>query len=42
MNFSLEDLAVADTAYLVSYTFALFASGMIGARVPSNVMLAAG
>lgn len=41
-GFTLNDLAVADTCYLGTYTFALFASGMIGARVPSNVMLAFG
>jgi len=42
VGFSLDDLALADTSYLGIYTFALFASGMIGARVPSNIMLCVG
>src|SRR4051812_919284 len=41
-GFTLDDLAMADTAYLGTYTFALFASGMVGARVPSNIMLTIG
>ena len=38
-GFTLDDLAFADTCYLGTYTLALFGSGMVGARVPSNVML---
>lgn len=41
-KFSMNDLAMADTFYLITYTFALFGSGMLGARVPSNVMLTIG
>ena len=42
LNFSIDDLAMADTAYLFTYTFALFGAGMIGSKVPSNVMLCVG
>ncbi|KAH9256078.1 hypothetical protein BASA81_005854 [Batrachochytrium salamandrivorans] len=42
LKFSLEDLALADTSYLLTYTFALFASGMVGSRIPSNFMLFGG
>ncbi len=41
-HFSVEDLALGDTAYLFVYTFALFGSGVIGASVPSNIMLSVG
>lgn len=41
-GFTLDDLAMADTCYLFTYTFALFGSGMLGSRVPSNVMLCVG
>lgn len=42
VGFTLDDLAMADTAYLGTYTFALFAAGMVGARVKSNIMLTVG
>ena len=42
VGFTVDELAAADTAYLTVYTFALFGAGVVGARVPSNVMLAVG
>ena len=42
VGFSVDQLAAADTSYLGVYTFALFGAGMVGARVPSNVMLTVG
>jgi len=41
-HFTLEDLARGDTAYLFTYTFALFASGMLGGKVPSGILLTIG
>mmetsp|Transcript_8780 Transcript_8780/g.15435 ORF Transcript_8780/g.15435 Transcript_8780/m.15435 type:complete len:489 (+) Transcript_8780:167-1633(+) len=41
-HFSMEDLALADTAYLMAYTISLGVSGVAGNYVRSNVLLALG